>query len=130
MGIKTITALEIFTNPGDLQIIIGQKEKGAKFAVAITRGPGHNFKLMLTLKPFAKTQEEAIKAIEEILQTVRKDVTREFKDLKSLSTQYLNPDNQKIDQSKVLNQDLIERILEELRVHRIANTFEMLAPVG
>ena len=130
MGLSMITALEIFTNPGDLEITIGQEKEGAKFAVGIFRGPGHNFKPILTSQPFAESEEEAIKAVGEILRTVHGTITKEFENWASLASQYLNPDGQEIDQSKILNQDLIARILDELRQHRVASTYKILAPAG
>lgn len=128
MGISIITALEIFTNPGDLEITIGQENEGSKFAFGIFRGPGHNFKPMLTSQPFAETQEDAIKTVEGILQTVHEAIAKEFKDSGSPASQYLNPDGQEIDQSKVLNQELITRILEELRAHGKESTCKILIP--
>jgi len=127
MGIIMLTALEIFTNPWDLEITIGQKKDGAKFAIGIFRGPGHNFKPILTSQPFAETREDAIRAVEKALQTIHEAVTKEFKNSRSLVYQYLNPDGNVIDQSKVLNPDLITRILEELRVHEKASTCKMFA---
>ncbi|NTV22523.1 MAG: hypothetical protein HGB03_03085 [Candidatus Yonathbacteria bacterium] len=118
MGLNLITALEIFTNPSDLEITVGQEKEGAKFAIGIFRGPGHNFKPMLTSQPFAENQENAIKFIAKILQTVHE----------VLISRGLNPTDQEIDQSKVLNQDLIARILEELRVCGKASTYKMLTP--
>lgn len=130
MGISMITALEIFTNPSDLEIIIGQAKEGGKFAVGILRGPGHNFKPMLTSEPFAEKFDDAVEAIKGILESVREAMTKEFMDQKSLPSQYLNPNGLEIDQSKVLNPDLINRILDELRQHKVASTYKMPAPVG
>jgi len=130
MGISMITALEIFTNPGDLEIIIGQEKEEAKFTIGIFRGPGHNFKPMLTSQPFAETQEDAVEAIKGTLESIREALTKDFADRKSLPSQYLNPDGLEIDLSKVLNPELIARILEELRQHRVASTYKMLAPAG
>lgn len=130
MRISMITALEIFTNPSDLEITIGQEKEGGKFAIGIFRGPGHNFKSMLTSLPFAETREDAVMTVEGILRTAQEAITRECKDSGCLASQYLNPDGQDIDQSKVLNPDLIGRILEELRAHGKVSTYKMLAPVG
>ena len=79
MGLSMITALEIFTNPGDLEITIGQEKEGAKFAFGIFRGPGHNYKPMLTSQPFTEIREDAIKAVEGVLQTVHEAITKQFK---------------------------------------------------
>lgn len=125
-----ITALEIFTNPGDLEITIRQKKKGSKFAIGIFRGPGHNFKPMLTSQPFAETQKDAVEAIKGTLESIRDAITKDFADRKSFPSQYLNPDGLEIDPSKVLNTELIARIIEELRQHQVASTYKMLAPVS
>ncbi len=123
-----ITAMEIFTNPGDLEITIGQRRRGAKFAISISRGPGNNFKPLITSKPFAETQEDAIKVIEGTLESIREIMLKDFEEHKGLPPQYLNPDGLEIDRSKVLNPELIARILEELRQHQVAKTYAMLAP--
>ncbi len=130
MGISMITALEIFTNPGDLEITVGQAKPGDKFAIGIFRGPGHNFKPMLTSQPFAGKVEDAVKAVKGILESIQQAMTKDFADRKSFPSQYLNPNGLKINQSKVLNPDLISRILDELRQHRVASTSKMLAPAG
>jgi hypothetical protein len=126
MGISALTALEIFTNPSDLEITIGQAKPGDKFAIGIFRGPGHNFKPMITSRPFAENTEDAVETIKEILELIHGAMMRDFADRKSLPSQYLNPDGLEIDQSKILNQDLINCILDELRQHKIASTYKML----
>lgn len=130
MGLTMLTALEIFTNPGDLEITIGQEKGGGKFSIGFFRGPGHNFKPMLTSGPFAEKLEDAIKAIENTLQTVHEVATKELEDKNSFASQFLNPDGQSVDQSKILNKDLIARIVDELRKNRVASTYKMLAPAG
>jgi len=117
MGISTYTALEIFTNPSDLEITIGRENEGEKYAFGIYRGRGHNFKPLLTSQAFAETKEDAIKGVEETLLIV-------------LEANHHNPDGQDIDQSKVLNQDLIARILEELRRNDKVSTCKMLDPAS
>lgn len=82
--------------------------------------------MLIMSQPFTDTQEDAIKAVEVTLQAVHKAITKEFKGSGSLASQYLNPNGQEIDQSEVLNQDLIALILEELRTHGEASTCKML----
>ena len=130
MGISVSTALEIFTNPSDLEISIGQEKSGGKFAIFISRGPGHDFKILLSSQPFAESTEAAVKAVGEILESIRKAATDTLGDKENPLTQILNPDGQAIDQSKALNPDLIRRILEELRKHKRAGTYEMLVAAG
>ncbi len=128
MGLSMLTALEIFTNPRDLEIIIGSD--AGKYGFAITRGPGHDHKVMVETNVFAKTQEDAVEAIKGTLESICEALKRDFADLKSFPSQYLNPDGQEIDPSKVLNPDLINRIIDELRQHQVAGTYKMLAPAG
>lgn len=128
MGISMTTALEIFANPGDLEITIGQETEEAKFAIGIFRGPGHHFRPLVTSQPFAETKEEAIKAVEGILRTVQEAITKELDSRDNLTSQYLNPDGWEMDQSKVLNLDLISRILDALRQHGVASTNKLFAP--
>jgi hypothetical protein len=130
MGISTSSALEIFTNPADLQITIGQEKEGAKFAIGIFRGPGHNFKPILTSAPFAETLEGAVKAVGNTLEEIRAAMVQQFADPKSFASQFVNPTDCPIDQSKVLNEDLIRRILDELRKNKVASTFDMVNTAG
>lgn len=129
MGISMYTALVIFTNPFDLHITVGQPAEGAKFAFGIFRGPGHCFMRMLTSTPFAETLEDAIRAVKEILEAVCKAATTSLTDPECLMAWLLNPEGAEIDPSKVLNPELIERIIQDLRRHQVANTFgyDMLA---
>ena len=126
-GIRRLTALEIFTNPSDLEIIIGQEKSSGKYAIAIMRGPGHNFKMMLDSEPTIEKFEDALEAVKTILEGIQQFMTKEFEDPNSLVSQFLNPDNQAIDQSRALNPDLINRIMDELCRHKVASTYKMKA---
>ena len=126
MGLTMMTAAEIFTNPHDLEIVIGQERGGGRYAVRISRGPGHKFKPLLSSTPFAETLDVAIEAVKQILETTNENLTKEFENSESLLSLYTNPNGVEVDQSKVLNSDLILRILGELRQHRVASTYKML----
>jgi hypothetical protein len=127
MGLSWITALEMFTNPGDLEITVGRAEEGEKFALSITRGPGHNFKPMITSAPVFDTAEDAVKEVKRILGDTHKALMRDFEERGSFPAQYLKPEGKELDPAKVLNPELIERILAELREHKVASTYKMLA---
>ncbi len=122
--LSLLTALEIFTNPGDLEIKIGRDLSSGKFSLGIFRGPGHNFKAMVTWDPFAETSQVAIEAVEEILTISRREITKQFRDKKSLPSEFLNPSGKKIDQTKVLSPEVIAWILAELRQKQVASTYE------
>lgn len=128
MRISMLTALEIFTNPNDLEIVIGTD--GGKYGFAITRGPGHHYKVILDTSGFAETRAATVEVIKITLDSIRETLTRDLSDQGSVPSQYLNPDGQEIDQSKVLNPDLIGRILDELRQHQTASTYRMCVKTG
>ena len=121
-----LTALEMFTNPYDLTISIGrEKMESGRYALAICRGPGHNFKPMINSQPFTEKLDEVIQEIKKILDTVVQLMTKEFEDKRSIPSQYLNPDGQTLDPSKVLSAELIAQIIEKLETKQIAHTSEM-----
>ena|SRR3989344_5545205 len=130
MGITRLTAIEIFTNPNDLRFSVVREKgrgKGGKYAIFITRGPGHNLKSLLSSQPFAETVDEAVRDIGEILEFIRQSATKDLERPDGGLAQFLNPGGQPIDQSRVLNEGLIARILVELRAHQFADTHQMAA---
>jgi len=128
-GISRLTALEIFTNPNDLEIVIGQEKSSGKYAIAIMRGPGHRGKLLIDSEPTIEKFEDALEAVKTILEGIQQFMTKEFEDPKSLVSQFLKSDDQIIDNSKTLNPDLINRIMDKLRKRKIASTYKMKATI-
>jgi len=127
MGLSVITALEIFTNPNDLEIVIGRENGDGKYLVVITRGPGHNFKLMLDSAPFAVTLEDAVESVKGILEATVEFGMKELTNKNSFVAHVSNPGCEPIDQTKVMNPGLINQILDELRQHRVASTYKVVA---
>lgn len=125
-GITMSTALEIFNHPNDLEILIAKKENSSKYSILIYRGPGHNFKMLLSTEPFTEKLEDAVEMVKETLEFIQMAVMGEYKNPESIASKFLNPDGRAIDQSKVLNSDLIRRIIEELRKNQIASTYKMI----
>ncbi len=130
MGISMITALEIFSNPKDIEIQVVKDERSGKYAIVFTRGPGHNFKLMLDSPPVFEKLEVAIGAIKETLEFVQEHGNKELSDKNSLFAKISNPEGQEVDQSRVLNSDTIARIIEELKKNMVASTYKMFATTG
>ena len=130
--ITRMSALEIFTNPEDLEFTVGQEGEGenATCAFGIFRGPRHKFKSILTSQPFKGTTEDAIGVVKKILESICKKIREDFADDKSILSQYLNPEGGEIDEAKVLNPDLITRILDELRQNKTASTDKMFVQAG
>jgi hypothetical protein len=123
------TALEVFNNAYDLDIMIGEQRNGNKFSIGILRGPNQSGRPVLTSEPFTEDFEEALRRMQTILTTIHETGMREFGDPKSMASQFLNLEGIAIDEAKILSLDLIARIVEELRLHRSASTYKMMAPV-
>ncbi|MCH8748153.1 hypothetical protein IH781_00220 [Patescibacteria group bacterium] len=121
-GISRVTALEIFTQPKDLHFSVG--EDGGTWGFAITRGPGHSFKPLLTAQPVFDDMDQAVKDVGDILAAICETCRAELDDKTSLSAQVLNPDNRSLEEATVLTAELIEWILQELRANRKVGTYE------
>ena len=130
-GITMSTALEVFTNPYDLFISIGQEKDGGKYVFVIMRGPGHDFKPLISTTPFFGSAEDAVKALELNLNLMSMAARTAFANKKGdMEILLLLADHGLsggIDESNVLNPDLIKRIGVELRERRVAKTYEMQA---
>lgn len=122
MGLVMITVLEIFTNPWDLIFFIGPRD--GKWGFTITRGPGHNGKILVITKGFAETKEVAVEALKELLESISTDCTRQYKDPESFISQFLNPDKLEIDESVALNMGLVAQIVDELTRCNEVRTYE------
>jgi len=95
MGLTRLTVLEIYTNPADLEFQIA--ESGGKYAVMVTRGPGHRFKLLLTTEAVFEKREIAIDSIRAVLDAALSEGKQAFSE-----------------QTGALNQENVNRILHEL----------------
>lgn len=71
MSVTLLTAIEMVHNRTDLMFIAGEhkKEKG-RFAFAITRGPGHRYKPLLSSNFDFDSRDSAVDTVEEILTAV------------------------------------------------------------
>jgi hypothetical protein len=123
--ISLISALEIFSNPSDLEFVIGQEKEGGKFAIGIYRGPGHNYKPIVTSRPFTEKFEDAVEEIEKLLNSVHESVTAALVKKDSFLEGLVVSDSQ-----QVLNPELITRIIDELRQNKKASTCKMFAHAG
>jgi len=112
MSITLMIALEIFSNPKDIAIKINEKSDG-NFCFGITRGPGHRYKLIATSGQPIASKEEALEMVEKILQIILRSIPEELK--KGSSPLSILTDGEEIDESKILSQELIKKIMDELK---------------
>ncbi len=68
MGLTTVTALEIFNNPGDLRFRVYRC--GGNWAFAIDRKVKAGFIILVRSKPIFDTDTKAIEAIEKLLKKI------------------------------------------------------------
>lgn len=120
-GISRITALEIFSQPDDLEFVIF--EKGGLFGFLITRGPGHNFKLIISTSPYAADLAQAIRGVDTTLEHVCSYATAEVGNSGSLVAAFMNPDNRPVDDANGLSALYRERIIADLTSKRTASTY-------
>ena len=109
--ITRLTALEIFSNPRDIQITIGQEE--GKYGLGIFRGPGHDFKpLVSTTDCPLESFEEAVTIIREALEAVCK-ASRESLG-KTVDEPILGLVDGEVVETPVMDKKLIQWIIGEL----------------
>ena len=121
-GISRATALEIFTQPDDLEFSIGCKDD--KWAIMVTRGPGHNFKLLITTEPVFESKDAAIKVVEELLDGICQGYESELTDPSSLAAQFVNPEDRSLENANVLTAERREWIIQELKANDTAGTYK------
>ena len=122
--ISLIVVLEIFSNPHDLSISIAQDKDSKKWALLFCRGPGHGFKPLFESKFSFENSESVIGYIKEILDTIQKSVREDFEKREGLVFQILNPLSEKLDESRILNDEVITRIIKDLKEKNFAATFK------
>lgn len=123
MGLSAITALEIYTNPEDLEFAIGEDEESGKWSLVITRGPSHHFKLLLSADGTLGSKAEAIKQIGLLLKTAREEGRRTLTDPESFIGKIVNPKGLAPEDMEILTDEQSERILEELRSSNVSSTY-------
>ena len=87
MGVSRMTAYEIYGNPKDIVCDASGPDSNEKFIGWITRGPGHNYKPLLSTRPTFASRKEAIQAMEVLVKAIKSVVAKEFKDKKDILSQ-------------------------------------------
>lgn len=126
MGISRLTALEVFNNPRDLVVQIGGDEKKG-FVIVITRGPGHNYKLLIDSQPINKTREEVIEMVRELLVGIRElcisILEKPEGAAETLVAGVVNPGREDVsDHPDTLTATIIDRVIEILQTGTHADT--------
>ncbi len=117
------SALVIFTNAYNIHLSVGQgSEEGSLFSFAIIHEKDKRYRPILSSIPYFKTLEEAIEGIKGILILAKDTSTQMLTDPENSVAEIINPGSQEIDQSLVLNDDLIEKIIEELKKNQSVDT--------
>lgn len=128
MGVKIMlsfeiwTAIEIFSNPYDLEISIIHDRNSGQFAICINRGPNNNYKPLFTPEPFTKSLNIAVNEVKLTLETIYTFIKFDLENVSSDSTLCLNPNGLGIDWSKVMSLNLINQITCELgkKPHKVS----------
>jgi len=79
--VTRLTLYEIAGNPDDVVVDHGGPDKKhGKFAGWITRGPGHNYKPLISTAPIFETAEEADEAMQQIVDFAKDWTEEDLKD--------------------------------------------------
>lgn len=126
-GLTAVTGIEIYTQPDDLQISIPREGEDGNYAILITRGPGHRFKLLASTEFVFDTLEVALENVREALLAICQKGMEELTNQSSLIGRIVNPNNLPVERMKVLTAARVEQIVEALRRSGVASTYELAA---
>lgn len=110
-GITMVSALEIFTNPFDLSITV------SKDAVMISRGPGHNFKPIVSGEWKFENQKIAAEEVGKILKSCIKASSDALSDSENIFAKIINPRNEDLkdpEKATVLTNEMVDEIVKML----------------
>lgn len=124
-GISLRIALEIFNHPADLHFALG--DEGGKFYLLLMRGPGHNFKTLVTSKPFWENRETAGDAIGSMLRAITIAAAEVMHDNAHPLNALVNPDSTPLDELTILTEERISAIVEQLKQTGEAATYRAAA---
>jgi hypothetical protein len=114
------TALEIFNHPRDLYFSVSEHE--GKYAFVISRGPGHNFKLLISADPVFEGREAVILCVQEILTGIRTHLEKELLDPSTIAAQFCNPSRLPRHMFQGLTAEYIDRIISDLQTQGSVST--------
>jgi hypothetical protein len=124
-GIARMSACEIYANPYDISIFIGEgRDMPGKYGFMISRGPGHNYKPILSAAPVFRGEEEAIVYIKAILESIVKSATELLEKPGDFMSQIWADMMKDAKPEELLNQEVIERIITQLKATKNVDTHE------
>ncbi|MFH1036474.1 MAG: hypothetical protein V1756_00185 [Patescibacteria group bacterium] len=90
--VSRLTLYEIAGNPDDVVVDAGgpDKETG-KYVGWITRGPGHNYKPLISTEPIFDTPEQAKEAMQKIVDWAKNWTEEDLRDPNNPLAEFLSP---------------------------------------
>lgn len=104
-----LTAMEMFNNPYDLSI--GVKITTGKYALTICRGREHNYKPLITSKPWMEKFDDILEIVERLLTSARNFCVNELKTGED---------------EECLSLNLIQIIMQKLRERQEVDTYDLM----
>ncbi len=77
-GVSRLSAYEIAGNPDDIVCGAFKDKDTGKYGGTISRGPGHNYKLIISTNPGYDTQEEAVAGMRDLVEGINEAVEKEL----------------------------------------------------
>lgn len=126
MGLNLLIALEVANQYRDLCISVFKDDSSDKHGFLISRGPGHNFKPLLSTNACFENKQSVIEATGNLLEAIVRITKNEIgENSQDIPAAIINPGNQPLEKLDILNQERIEQIIKALKVENVANTWEM-----
>lgn len=122
--INTEKALEVITNPYDLYIYIFEIDSQCGFM--IQRGPECSYKKLISSQPVFATSAGAIRQVETFLEKFYQIATEVLIDPNDTLYEVFNPESKLFKEMDILTEDMIEKIILELKNFGEVDTSEVL----
>jgi hypothetical protein len=120
MGLGRLTALEIFAHPTDLMFVIGEKD--GKFGILLTRGPGHDYKFLISSRMIIETRDKAVEALCNILDATIEEGQRTYASSDDVG-KILNPDKAPVEKFPALTKPFADQIKSLLKTSDKVETY-------
>lgn len=117
-------AIQICTNPHNLQIMLTKGKESDKFGFIIIYGPRNDYRLIFLSKFFAKSKEECLEGLKELLEEASIIAVKARGGRDGLISECYDGSPENFRAVELMDNNTISWILFELEQGRIAATFK------
>lgn len=123
-----LTALEIFTQADDLQILVGSYGNNNKYVYLVFGATRNNLELIFNSEPVFDTRDAAVDDFMKTLGSVREEIIRALTGAPNILTELMDPQNLSIEEVRnvLMSQEYFDYIEQDLRTDSMAKTHEIM----